>query len=700
MWEKEAARSETSETRAPSSSSGYVGSCEHAASSVSDELDNLGYLDVDDEKTTHNVSKIIAEQLVPQSLYNEFNYEPDECLSAKIKDPETRRRMRLRTYQSNMNLKTEVLAEIEALELRIDQGRRTLVDEVGEERLEKDFQTSERWKPIDQDIEEMQAKWKWVDQLNLRIAKGKHPCQDLGPMSATPVMLVEIREFYKQLVITDNQMGLDKRIKHYVAKKMNRKLAAEIQTRIKDLAESVGAIVPSPEQQAQVAAEIENEKASENLDAKLEEKKELMEKSIDTATELEAIVKDSEDFIESGSGLQEELNIVIASAESERREMLLDEPDLKSARESARDDEMVILDGTMMCRHCNAEMDLQDTTCPMCHQPNEISVVGKNIIEEQQRKAQQDHLLQLKVVTRKNIELRGQKSWRTRNPKNARTKLKKAQAAGYPTIRAMYKDNEALKTQLFENEHWDPDNEDHLIMYEGWLDLYDDLAAQPVVAKPLPLSLRTQMFENTTQVVTTQGGAVSKRTIPAKHHPEYQATLEKSDSVADTRKRRAERSKNWMKEEPPRKFQRCECGASYQKSKLDRQTVQEETGKVSEDWQGILKCQECHAKLPGSDLLYARCEDYGHKSWICIKCFEDAPSEQRSQRPYDTSVRENSRSYRGQYPQPQNWWSSHSQDDSQQSQSYSSSGWDSSYSDRAGWWVSRAETPGAEQWYR
>ena len=43
----------------------------------------------------------------------------------------------------------------------------------------------------------------------------------------------------------------------------------------------------------------------------------MMEKSIDTATELEAIVKNSEDFIESGPGLQEELNIVIASAESE-----------------------------------------------------------------------------------------------------------------------------------------------------------------------------------------------------------------------------------------------------------------------------------------------------------------------------------------------------------------------------------------------
>ena len=211
------------------------------------------------------------------------------------------------------------------------------------------------------------------------------------------------------------------------------------------------------------------------------------------------------------------------------------------------------------------------------------------------------------------------------------------------------------------------------------------------------------MFENTTQVVTTQGhnyaGAVSKRTIPAKHHPEYQATLEKSDSVADNRKRRAEWNKSWQKEEPAQKFQRCECGERYRKLKLDRETVlEEEPGKVSGDWQRVLKCQECHEKLPGSDLLYARCEDWGHKSWICIKCFDDSASDQRSQTPYDTSVRENARSYR--YPQSQSWWSSHSQDDSQPNRSYSSSGWDGSYRDQTGWQISRAETPDAEQWYR
>jgi hypothetical protein len=194
---------------------------------------------------------------------------------------------------------------------------------------------------------------------------------------------------------------------------------------------------------------------------------------------------------------------------------------------------------------------------------------------------------------------------------------------------------------------------------------------------------------------------VSKRTIPAKHHPEYQATLEKSDSVADNRKRRAEWNKNWLREEPARKFQRCGCGARYRKLTLDRETVLEENaGKVSKDWRGILECQECYEKLPGSDLLYARCEDHGHKSWICINCFEDAPIAQRFQRPYDKSVRENARSYSGQDPQSQSWWSSHSQDEWQSSQSYSSSGWDGSYRDHTGWWVSRAETPEAEQWYR
>ena len=82
QWEKEAVGSETSETRAPSSS--FVGSCEHAASQVSDELDAIGHLDTSNEKMTYKVSKIIADQIVPQSLYKEFNYESDEILPASI----------------------------------------------------------------------------------------------------------------------------------------------------------------------------------------------------------------------------------------------------------------------------------------------------------------------------------------------------------------------------------------------------------------------------------------------------------------------------------------------------------------------------------------------------------------------------------------------------------------------------------------
>ena len=80
MWEKGTARSETPETRAPST--GDVGSCEHAASQLNEELDSF---DVDNEETAYRVSKIISDRLVPQSLYNDFNYEPDECLSVKLK---------------------------------------------------------------------------------------------------------------------------------------------------------------------------------------------------------------------------------------------------------------------------------------------------------------------------------------------------------------------------------------------------------------------------------------------------------------------------------------------------------------------------------------------------------------------------------------------------------------------------------------
>ena len=93
----------------------------------------------------------------------------------------------------NTDLKKEVMPEIEELELNITHDRQILSDEVGEGRLEGDLQASIRWKPIDENVDRMQAKWKWADQLNYRIANGKHPCQDFGPRSATPVMLVEIK---------------------------------------------------------------------------------------------------------------------------------------------------------------------------------------------------------------------------------------------------------------------------------------------------------------------------------------------------------------------------------------------------------------------------------------------------------------------------------------------------------------------------
>ena len=192
------------------------------------------------------------------------------------------------------------------------------------------------------------------------------------------------------------------------------------------------------------------------------------------------------------------------------------------------------------------------------------------------------------------------------------------------------------------------------------------------------------MYENTTLVSTTQGGNVSKRTVPAMHHPEYQATLDKSDSVADNRKRRAEWSKSLQREEPPAKSQRCECGEWFRKIKLDRETVQaENAGALERDWQRTLKCQECHKLLPDVDLLYARCEDYGHRSWICIQCFEDLPG--------DKSAHESQRSSRWQEPQQGSWWSS---------QSHSSSGWDGSQRDSSGWYINRSNKSWTSGWSR
>ena len=172
-------------------------------------------------------------------------------------------------------------------------------------------------------------------------------------------------------------------------------------------------------------------------------------------------------------------------------------------------------------------------------------------------------------------------------------------------------------------------------------------------------------------------------TVPSKHHPEYQAILEQSDSVADARKRKAEWGRSWQREEPPTKTRRCECGAWYEKVKMDRATVLKETGAPDEDWRIILNCQSCDELMPGADLLYARCTSVRHKSWICTKCFEEQPE--------NLSARESARSDSRQDPQPESWWSSHS---------HSSSGCDGSYRESSGWWVNRAETPHASKWYK
>jgi hypothetical protein len=179
-------------------------------------------------------------------------------------------------------------------------------------------------------------------------------------------------------------------------------------------------------------------------------------------------------------------------------------------------------------------------------------------------------------------------------------------------------------------------------MFENWLKEQDEVATTPIRTRNLPPTKRKNMFQGTTIIATTQGGDMSKMTVPSKYHPEYQATLEQSDSVADARKRKAEWGRSWQREEPPTKTRRCECGAWYEKVKMDRETVLKET-----------------------------------------KCFEEQPE--------NLSARESARSNSRQDPQPESWWASHS---------HSSSGWDGSYRDSSGWWVNRAETPHASKWYK
>ena len=319
-----------------------------------------------------------------------------------------------------------------------------------------------------------------------------------------------------------------------------------------------------------------------------------------------------------------------------------------------------------------------------------VDEIAKSIAEriaEQQETAQLEHLKRRKLVTR--------------------IKLNKANEKGYATLQEQYEHDEDL-----------------------WLDKHDTLGENPVEVKPGPPSLRRQMFENINIVDTTQRGSTSRRTVPAIHHPEYQATLEKSDSVAENR--RCERGKIFRKKTMNRRtVQEEDAGDVY----LDRQqhlkcqacdklppdasnawrTIQitsrfvrtrvylvgkilskeasglmraavtqdgmssdgmqiiDEINLVEKDWRRTLQRQECYETLPGSDLLYARCEDHGHRSWICVRCFEDQPD--------DKSIREELAIIQQQDPQPGRWWSIHSQGRWQSSQSHSSSGWNGSYRD-------------------
>jgi len=237
------------------------------------------------------------------------------------------------------------------------------------------------------------------------------------------------------------------------------------------------------------------------------------------------------------------------------------------------------------------------------------------------RTSQTEHAKKLKHVIRANTELRGQKSYLTRGVANSRNRLKKAKKFGFTTITQHYENDEVMKLTLWNNRGW---TKDDMQTYEQWLAEEDKLALTPVQEKKQTPKWR-QRFEGTTIVASMQGGSYSKDSCPAALNPSYQQALAKSDSLADNRKRRVAEADRW-KEEPPTKVLRCCLGHKFHKLKLDRETVaQEYPGYADREdkWQELLRCHQCDSRFPDADLMYARCEDKGHKAWICINCFEE-----------------------------------------------------------------------------
>ena len=175
---------------------------------------------------------------------------------------------------------------------------------------------------------------------------------------------------YKQLVITDNQEALDKRIDYYVSRAKDKRLAVKVQHPREDRAKAAGLAAPTLQENDQIAEEIRAEQEAQNLDVQVEDDKELMETTIDPA-------------------------------KTELKEKMQNDANLKSVRENARDDgEAVIMDGTMRCKHCLSEMDLQDVICPMRQELKEFSSVARETIAEQQKTSQLEHLKRRPLVTR------------------------------------------------------------------------------------------------------------------------------------------------------------------------------------------------------------------------------------------------------------------------------------------------------------
>ena len=112
--------------------------------------------------------------------------------------------------------------------------------------------------------------------------------------------MLEIRESYNQLKISDDQEVLDKRILCKIAKAKERRTRVEIRLRTEDVARASGFALPTLSEHSHVEEEIEAEMHGGKMDDDeiMPDLIEMTQKSFNTEEALEKLEEDSKDFIE------------------------------------------------------------------------------------------------------------------------------------------------------------------------------------------------------------------------------------------------------------------------------------------------------------------------------------------------------------------------------------------------------------------